>query len=59
VSAITDAQAALCDHDLWPAKPEPVLLIQYFFDKQSASSGQETLKVEERQCSSKPPKMGI
>jgi hypothetical protein len=41
VSAITDAQAALCDHDLWPAKPEPVLLIQYFFDKQRVSSGQD------------------
>jgi hypothetical protein len=53
VSAITDAQAALRDHDLWPAKPEPVL-----FDKQRVSSGQETHKVKKRQCSSTPPQNG-
>jgi len=54
VSAITDAQAALCEHDLWPAKPEPVL-----FDKQSVSAGKRSANWRSGNHPSNRPKTGI
>ena len=54
VSAITDAQAALCDHDLWPAKPEQPVL----FDKPSRSTGINGTVGREAGTLPKPPQSG-
>jgi hypothetical protein len=54
VSAITDAQAVLCDHDLWPAKPEPVL-----FDKQTVSAGKRSANLRTGNHPPNRPKTGI